>query len=310
VQEKHARQQQAKEKRWEIITDALTEHGVGETEAVRVLAGKGRDDREVWIAPGSGESFRDADFAPEMVVVPAGSFMMGSPESEEGRDDDEGPQHAVTIPQPFAVGKYPVTFAEWDAYVALASSSGLFGIGGNKLHKPDDKGWGRGNRPVINVSWDDAQAYVKWLSEKTGKTYRLLSEAEWEYVARAGTQTRYFFGNDESTLGAHGWYEANSFDRTQPVGEKNPNAWGLHDVFGNVWERVEDCWNESYADKPDRLKASGGAWTSGDCDRRVLRGGSWIDHPQYLRSASRFRSNRDYRYNYRFGFRLARTLTP
>ena len=236
-------------------------------------------------------------------MVPAGSFMMGSPKGEEGRDDYEGPRHEVRIPAPFAVGKFEVTWDEWDACVAAGGcdGKGVEEAGG-------DNGWGKGNRPVIEVSWEDAQAYVKWLSEKTGKSYRLLSEAEWEYAARAGTQTRYSFGDDESRLGEHAWYRENSGSKTHPVGEKTPNPWGLHDVHGNVWEWVADC-NDSYSDKPESLQTSGGAWTSGDCDRRVLRGGSWYSSPWSPRSASRVwygRVNRDND----GGFRLARTLTP
>jgi len=159
------------------------------------------------------------------------------------------------------------------------------------------------------VSWFGTKAYAKWLSEKTNKSYRLLSEAEWEYAARAGTQTRYWFGDDESELGEHAWYAENSGAQTHPVGEKPANPWGLHDMHGNVWEWVEDCWNESYADKPGNLKASGEAWTTGDGDTRVLRGGSWGNLPQFLRSALRNRYSRGFR-NFHYGFRLARTLTP
>jgi len=303
----------------QAVATAIEQSGVFSEEAnqadantapVSVIVGSGPDDREVWITPGSGESFRDAEFAPEMVVVPAGRFLMGSPESEEGRDGDEGPQHEVTIPKPFAVGKYPVTFDEWDAYIAQAGSGGLLGIVGNKPRKPDENGWGRGKRPVIHVSWDDAQAYVKWLSKKTGKSYRLLSEAEWEYAARAGTTTLYAFGDSISTSQAQfSEGSVGSAGKTAEVGTFEPNTWGLHDMHGNVWEWVEDCWNASYVDKPDSLKARGEAWTTDDGKARVLRGGSWIDFPQNLRSANRsryFRVNR----NYIFGFRLARTLTP
>jgi len=270
-----------------------------------------------------GAIFQDAPFAPEMVVVPAGTFIMGSGDGEtpvllldgslgdvlpeeEGGDDDEGPPHEVAIPQPFAVGRFAVTFAEWDAARADADWQRLTGL---EPRKPDDEVWGRGIRPVIDVSWDDAEAYAKWLSEKTGKSYRLLSEAEWEYAARAGTTSRYWFGDDESELGEHAWFSGNSGGRTHPVGEKTANLWGLHDVHGNVWEWVEDCWNESYADKPDSLKASGDAWTTGDGKARVLRGGSWSVNPRGLRSANRGKVDRDVRYNYGT-FRLARTLTP
>jgi len=304
LKERQAQQQLADEKRSRVVSDAIERF-----EPVRIMVGTGADDREVLIAPGSGEGFRDADFAPEMVVVPAGSFLMGSPPEEEGRYDREGPQHEVTIPQPFAVGKYPVTFDEWDAYVAQAGGGGLFGIGGSKPYKPDDEDWGRGSRPVINVSWDDAQAYVKWLSEKSGKSYRLLSEAEWEYAARAGTTTCYAFGDSISTSQAQfSEGSVGSAGKTAEVGTFEPNAWGLHDIHGNVWEWVEDCWNASYADKPDSLKVSGEAWTAGDCNRRVLRGGSWFSYPQFLRSAYRNWSYRVFRF-YFYGFRLARTIT-
>jgi len=261
------------------------------------------------IVPGSGESFEDCAECPEMVVVPAGSFMMGSTEEEiaaltEAHGDyfkGEGPQHEARIPEPFAVGKFEVTWDEWEACMAA----------GGCTHKPGDEGWGRGNRPVINVSWDDAQAYAKWLSEKTGKTYRLLSEAEWEYAARAGTTTRYAFGDSISRSQAHLGETFLGFvgGKTAKVGSYEPNAWGLHDIHGNVLERVEDCWNDSYADKPDRLKASGAAWTTGDCNLRVSRGGHVTSKPRALRSASRDRKPQDYRF-FNLGFRLARTLTP
>lgn len=260
------------------------------------------------IEPGSGQSFKDCAECPELVVVPAGSFLMGSTQEEiaaltEAHGDyfkGEGPQHEVRIPRQFAVGKFEVTWNEWEACVAAGGcdGEGVEEAGG-------DMYWGKGNRPVINVSWDDAQGYVKWLSEKTGKIYRLMSEAEWEYAARAGTTSRYWFGDDESELGEHGWYGG----KTHPVGQKPANPWGLYQVHGNVWEWVADCWNNSYADKPDSLKAGGGVWTAGNCNLRVLRGGSWYSNPWFLRSAVRYRYFRDYRLDY-YGFRLARTLTP
>ena len=210
----------------------------------------------------AGAVFRDCPECPEMVVVPAGEFMMGSPPSEEGRGDDEGPVHRVTIAEPFAVGKYEVTFDEWDACV----SGG--GCGG---HRPDSKD--RGRQPVAEVSWEDAQAYVAWLSRKTGEAYRLLSEAEWEYAARAGTTTRYHWGDDIGRNRANCYDDScgDSWDYTAPVGSFAANAFGLHDVHGNVWEWVEDCWNGNYAGAP----SDGSAWESGNCDGRVLRGGSW-----------------------------------
>ena len=251
-----------------------------------------------------GQVFRDCPDCPEMVVMPAGSFMMGSPASEEGRSENEGPQHTVTIAQPFAVGKFEVTFAEWDACV---------GAGGCK-HKTSDADWGRGKRPVINVSWNDITTeYLPWLSRKTGKTYRLLSEAEWEYAARAGTSTPFstgrtitpeqanFDGNYTYAGSAKGVYRR----RTVEVGTYQPNSFGLYDMHGNVWEWLQDCWNGSYQSAP----TDGSAWTTGDCGSRVLRGGSWGSLPLYLRSAIRVWFDPNFR-NYGFGFRVGRTLSP
>jgi formylglycine-generating enzyme required for sulfatase activity len=236
-------------------------------------------------------------------VVPAGSFVMGSPAGEEGRDADEGPQRTVTISRAFAVGKFEVTFAEWDACVAGGGCNG---------YRPGDEGWGRGNRPVINVNWNEAQAYVQWLSNRTGKRYRLLSEAEWEYVARAGETTAYPWGSSAShEFANYGKDEccdglAQGRDRwvnTSPVRSFPANRFGLHDMHGNVYEWTEDCYNESYAGAP----SDGSAWRSGDCSRRVLRGGSWDFGPRLLRSASRDWLLPTFRYNF-IGFRVARTL--
>ena len=238
-----------------------------------------------------GKKFRDCAGCPEMVVVPSGSFEMGSPDSESGRYHDEGPVHRVEFGRPFAVGVYEVTFGEWEACV----SGG--GCGG---YRPDAEGWGRGKRPVINVSWEDAKGYVRWLSRETSKEYRLLSESEWEYVARAGTRGQYHFGSGISPSQAN--YGRNE-GRTVPVGSYSANAWGLHDVHGNVWEWVEDCWNKSYRGAPN----DGSAWESGDCTDRVLRGGSWDVEPRSLRSALRERFYAGYRSSF-FGFRVARTL--
>ncbi len=250
-----------------------------------------------------GKEFRDCVDCPEMVVVPAGSFLMGSPPAEQGRPGDEGPQHRVTIRQPFAVGKYEVTFAEWDACARL---------GGCNFYQPDDNDWGRDRRPVINVSWSDAKAYVAYLSSRTGKAYRLLSEAEWEYAARAGTTTPFNTGTTISTDQAN--YDGDfvygsgrkGVDRNQTVevGTFPANAWGLHDMDGNVWEWVADCWSYSYEGAPN----DGAARESGDCTRRVLRGGSWDLNPRSLRSASHVRDLADHRY-YSIGFRVARTLS-
>ena len=271
--------------------------------AAPVAAPGGGGDRRV------GERFSDCAACPEMVVVPAGSFMMGSPESEEGWSESEGPRHRVTIGAPFAVGVYEVTFAEWDACVNRG------GCGG---YSPDDEGWGRGSRPVINVSWEDARQYVQWVSRETGEDYRLLTEAEWEYVARAGTQTARYWGGSESgqcrygngyDRTAHAELEkavdpvgcSDGYVRTAPVGMFEPNGFGLYDVLGNVFEWTQDCLNHSYSGAP----TDGSAWSSGECSRHVLRGGSWNGLPTGLRSAFRFWSGFRYTYD---GFRVARTM--
>ena len=243
-----------------------------------------------------GSDFKECAIGcPTMVVVPAGRFMMGSPESEKGHTEDESPQHEVTIARPFAVGKTEVTFAEWDNCVAIGACPPV-----------PDSSWGRGDRPVINVTWNEARQYVGWLSRITGKEYRLLSEAEWEYAARAGGQTRFSFGDDEALLDRHAWYGSNSDNRTQPVGSKAANAFGLHDMHGNVDEWVEDISHESYEGAP----TDGSPWVKdGDASVRVVRGGGWGSSPQDLRAADRNGFTAGERYNY-FGFRLARTLKP
>ena len=248
-----------------------------------------------------GRRFKDCVDCPEMVVVPSGSFMMGSPSGEYSRDDDEGPRHWVTIDYPLAVGVYEVTFSEWQACV----SDG--GCGG---YVPDDEGWGRGNRPVLNVSWHDAQSYVRWLSSKTSHSYGLLSESEWEYVARAGTETRYSWGNEigRNRANCDGCGSRWDDNRTAPVGSFSANVWDVHDMHGNVWEWVEDCWNDRYFGAP----ADGSAWETGNCGLRVLRGGSWLNRPWYLRSASRAPDNADRwfgsvgNFSGGFGFRIVR----
>jgi formylglycine-generating enzyme required for sulfatase activity len=259
------------------------------------------------IKPGAGESFKDCPECPEMVVVPAGSFTMGSPESEPESDIGQIPQHKVTIPKPFAAGRFAVTFAEWDACAADG------GCGG---YKPSDSGWGRGERPVINVNWDDAKAYVKWLSQKMGKEYRLLSEAEREYVTRAGTKTPFWWGSSISTGQANydgsaepykgGGKKGENRKKTLPVRSFQPNPWGLYQVHGNVWEWVEDCWNGSYYNAP----ADGSVWTAGDCSHRVVRGGSWYNNPGDLSAACRNGYIDPSERNDAFGLRVARTLSP
>ena len=206
--------------------------------------------------------------------------------------------------KPFAAGKFAVTFDEWDSCVA---------DGGCRGYKPSDQGWGRGRRPVINVSWDDASAYVAWLSGKTRKTYRLLSEAEREYVTRAGTTTPFWWGASISPQQAN--YDGNYIygnepkdeyrQRTVPVDSFQPNPWGLYQVHGDVWEWTEDCYHDSYVVAP----SDGSAFIISDCSTRVLRGGSWVNVPRHLRAADRDWGAPGYRINY-LGFRLGRTLTP
>ena len=247
-------------------------------------------------AKSPGRRFRDCEECPWMVVVPAGSFMMGSPSGEAGRDRDEGPVHRVRIAEAFAVGVYEVTFEEW----------GACRHGGGCSHNPHDQGWGRGNRPVMNVSWEDVQQYVRWLSRETGERYRLPSEAEWEYVARAGTETSYHWGDaiGRNRANCRGCGSRQEGGQTSPVGSFSPNAFGLHDVHGNVWEWVEDCWDGGYSGAP----RDGGASTpGGDCSRRVLRGGSWINEPGLVRSANRYWFTTGVRDSF-IGFRVARTL--
>jgi len=199
-------------------------------------------------------------------------------------NSEERPIRTVTVPS-FSIGKFEVTQREWQAI--MGSNPSVFK--GDTL-------------PVANVSWNDAQIFVQRLSARTGKRYRLPSEAEWEYAARAGSTGDYSFGSDPSQLGQHGWFQENSGRQTRPVGEKLANAFGLHDVHGNVWEWVQDCYNDSYAGAP----LDGSAWERGNCSRRLLRGGSWDDTVLYARASGRYWNGASIRYNY-VGFRVART---
>jgi formylglycine-generating enzyme required for sulfatase activity len=213
--------------------------------------------------PPPGTVFRHFETAPEVVVVPAGSYLMGSHKDEKGRSESEGPQHSVTISRPLAVSRSPVTFDEWEACIA---------DGGGNGYSPPDNGWGRGRRPVINVSWEDAQNYVSWLAKKAGRPYRLLSEAEWEYAARAGTTTAYSTGSSirtkQSQFSGYSDTEWGDARKTVAVGTFTPNAFGLYDMHGNVGEWVEDWWNPNYEGAP----ADGSAWCSGNKRQRVIRG--------------------------------------
>jgi formylglycine-generating enzyme required for sulfatase activity len=252
------------------------------------------------------DRFKECTDCPEMIVVPAGTFTMGSSTDsfKMGLSTpidlyQERPPHDVKIATLFAVAKFELTFAEWDACWAQGG-----------CEHAGDSGFGRGQQPVINVSWEEAKEYVRWLSRITGKTYRLLSEAEYEYVARAGSTTAYPWG-DQIHLNGAAMANCDSCGskwdskQTAPVASFAPNAFGLYDMVGNVWEWTEDCWHDDYRGAP----ANGSAWIEGgDCTTRVVRGGAWHFSKDLLRSASRFWNTSEFRLSY-LGFRVARTLT-
>ncbi len=234
--------------------------------------------------------------------------MMGSPENEAARRNNEGPQRKVSI-QKFAVGQFEVTFAEWDACVKGGGCDG---------YTPRDLG-ARGLHPVVKISWHDAQSYVQWLSKTTGKNYRLLTEAEWEYVARGGTTTRFFFGDEKRSICKY----ANGGDKNTliafvtrvcrdgskhpaAVGSYKPNPYGLYDIYGNVWEWVADEWHKNYSGAPEDGRAWG-ASAENKTAYRVLRGGSWSSDPFKMRSAARGARGPDFR-SFRIGLRVARDL--
>jgi formylglycine-generating enzyme required for sulfatase activity len=279
--------------------------------------------------------FKECTECPEMVVVPAGRFTMGSPNSEPGRHTDEGPQHVVTLARPFAVGRFHVTVEQFGAFVAETghdAGSSCFTFEAGKPGARPGRSWRNPGftqgvaHPVVCLSWDDAEAYVAWLSRKTGKTYRLLTEAEWEYAARGRTEPgaypRYWFGDSEKDLCRHGngadletkskiasnWTVGTCNDGyayTAPVGSFLANGFGLFDMAGNAWQWTTDCWNASY----DGAPSDGSAWTTGDCTRRVFRGGSWTATPRSLRAAIRSTHTSDGRFQ-GLGLRLGRSLTP
>jgi formylglycine-generating enzyme required for sulfatase activity len=282
-----------------------------------------------------GTAFRDCVQCPEMVVIPAGSFLMGAAPGEEEREsmDDafrnrSQPQRRVDV-RSFSAGKFEVTRGEYRLFVEATGRShdGCFVWAGSGFEMDRTRDWRNPGyvqderHPVVCVSWDDASAYVRWLSEQTGKTYRLLNEAEWEYSARAGTVTVRFWGDDGNAgctyangadvtagaqvPGANNWPLAPCNDRyahTAPVGSYSPNAFGLYDMLGNVWEWTQDCWNGNYAGAP----SDASAWAAGDCSLRAVRGGSWEDAPVGLRAAYRVGSPNVIRVYIR-GFRVART---
>ena len=252
-------------------------------------------------------------FLPEMVLVRAGTFKMGSHSNDRSPQANEMPQHQVTISKPFEVGKYEVTRRQFEAFVR-ANDRVVENCGDHNWQSP---GFTQdGDHPVVCVSWDDAQAYVEWLSDLTGQSYRLLTEAEWEYAARAGTtgmEFPYHFGNQfDVTLRDHANFEVSSSGSggTTPVGTYAKNRWGLHDVHGNAWEWVEDCWHNSYSVSGVMAPTDGTAWTE-DCSsassQKVRRGGSWLTDFVRARSASREFSSNDEEFN-TIGFRVARDL--
>jgi formylglycine-generating enzyme required for sulfatase activity len=283
-----------------------------------------------WFLPGAGhtEWFKDHKAGPEMVVVPTGNFEMGSPDDEPERESwrtgTESPRHKVAIAQPFAVALYAVTRGQFDAFV---SARGHKTEGGARILKAgeleyDPKASWRApgfvqdeSHPVVCINWDDAKAYAAWLAQTTGKPYRLLSEAEREYVTRAGTTTPFWWGSsitpDQANYDGRFVYPAGRTEcewwkSTVPVGSFEPNPWGLYNVHGNVWEWCEDVWHDDYSGAP----VDGTAWLhGGDASRRVVRGGSWNSNPLFLRAAIRYEISAGYRYAY-IGFRLARTLNP
>lgn len=281
------------------------------------------------------EEFQDCETCPLMVRIPAGNFTMGALSSDRQQQHDEGPRHPVHFASPFAVGKYELTRGEYAAFVKETQHR----TDGGCFHRPgpvpivdSQFDWANpgyeqtDDHPAVCVNWNDAVAYTSWLSKHTGEQYRLLSESEWEYVARAGTQSERYWGSSEDdgcefANGADlngqadlppGWTVAKCNDghaHTAPVGSLRPNAFGLHDMLGNVAEWVADCWNDTYEGAP----ADGSAWTTGACDRPILRGASWADDPRFLRSANRYgyyfmgADSKNSRY-VNFGFRIARAI--
>ncbi len=277
-----------------------------------------------------GIQFRDCDDCPEMIVLPAGSFTMGSPKAEASRDEDEGPRHAVEISYSFAVSKYEITINQFQHFVKsnpnVASGPCRAWEGGewaSKWVEREDRSWKDPGydtsdaHPVVCVGWPDAHAYVDWLRQLTGEPYRLLSEAEWEYAARGGAATQFHFGNRYQDICRFGnvadrsmrarWAATGCDDgygeTTSPVGSYLPNGFGLFDIHGNVWEWVEDCWNDSFAGAP----ADGRAWRSGDCERRVSRGGAWDTVRSSARSSNRRWNTVGYKIS-NTGIRVARDL--
>lgn len=282
------------------------------------------------VADNAAKTFRDCRDCPKMVIVRAGEFLMGSPSSEKGRDADESPQHRVKLARPFGVARYKVTRAQYAVFVeATARPDGegcwVWNSRKRRWQQEQDKNWRNpgfaqsDEHPVVCVSWEDAQAYARWISQRTGEAYRLLTEAEREYATRAGSTASRPWGDDpgeaclhanvadrtaeRQLLGLPGWVEcSDGYVYTSPVGVFQPNAFGLNDMIGNAWEWVEDCYHDSFNGAP----RDGSAWTSGECSERVLRGGSWDNVPRSTRSAYRHSSAASTRTS-ALGFRVART---
>ena len=259
--------------------------------------------RDASLTPGAVTRDCGSQVCPEMVMIPSGEFLMGSPETDRDRVDDEGPRHKVTMTKPLLVSKYEVTFDEWDA---------CYKAGGCSL-RPRDQGWGRGKHPVIYVSWNDIQQYLKWLSTKTGMPYRLLTEAEWEYAARGAASTSkpyrvYPWGNEVGRGHANcdGCLGGETMKKTMPVGSFNPNSFGLYDVVGNVWEWVQDCYDAKRYAGHEQTDVAAPPGTS-NCSR-VVRGGSWSNSPRIARVAYRNRYMPGLRFS-NVGFRVARFLS-
>jgi formylglycine-generating enzyme required for sulfatase activity len=308
-------------------------------ERARAVAAKGVQEAPR-VAQRPGTVFQDCPDCPRMVVIPAGEFTMGSPAAEAGRGVDEGPQRPVSIAQPFALGRSEVTVAEFRRFVdesgykteaerdsrALGCSGFIYadplaaGPAAQAVTSWRSPGLAQADsHPVLCVSWNDARAYAQWLSKKTGKRYRLPTEAEWEYAARAGSAAARPWGDDAAqacrfaNVADQSRFQTWSFGQkhectdghyfTAPAGGYSPNRFGLYDMLGNVWEWTEDCWNASYAGAP----SDGIAWLAGDCAQRALRGGSWSTVPRFARSATRHKNPADHRDNLT-GFRLARSL--
>ena len=273
----------------------------------------------------AGERWRDCDECPEIIALPAGTFAMGSPESEPDRYEREGPLHDVTIARPFAIGVYEVTRDEYGRFVRATNyptdGQPCLVNDGHQWRETLSQNWRdlaipqTGRHPAVCISWNDAVAYVSWLSERTGVKYRLPSAAEWEYAARAGTTTAWYWGDTSEAQceNANGADETTGFPwaagcsdgnpTTSLVGSFRPNLFGVYDILGNAWEWVQDCYMETYVGAP----TDGAPWEPNGCAGRAMRGASWASTPKYLRAAHRAGEHRDFRSDYT-GFRVARTL--